>query len=113
MKRLSSKFPENFFAEVFGKTLEGYPKVTLNRKECIASVENILSNFFIEEENDDSDKSLEILKKIYELHYKKNISLEKVAKKLKTDFFIVRIHFAYLLKKCRYPSRCRVLRKFL
>lgn len=115
---LTKSYPVNVLESIFGKCC--WTKVEEAREEVIAEVEKIFEGFLQEEnareDKDDEEKAYfepALLKRFYDLFFKEFKTVEEVANEIGTPCEETHRMYAFMLRKLRYPSRSKQLRKYI
>lgn len=111
-------YPENVLESIFGKYR--WTKVEETREEVIAEVEKIFEGFLQEEnareDKDDEEKAYfepALLQRFYDLFFKEFKTVEEVANEMGMPCEETHRMYAFMLRKLRYPSRSRQLKKYI
>ena len=108
-KKLS--YPQRTFSAIFGQNLLYLLLIEEYEEQATKITDEFLEKFVKKERLIENDKDKILIEKIIEMIFKKGLKKEDVINLTGLDEDTVQYHYAYILRKMRYPSVCKPYRQ--
>ena len=101
-------YPQKLFSAIFSENLIYNLLIEDNEEEATIITDKFVDSFIKELRENEEEKSVDLIEAIINVVFRQGLTLQDVANKTAIGYETVYMHYCFMLRKMRYPSRSKV-----